>query len=212
MMPRQTLTHLSHDFSLSPSDDEHCACLVALGRQSEGTAFWAGVPLPWGAQYEELMVAVPFVRCDRTGDTCLVILGMTCDAWWAVWSGNAYYGFRKRLTSIRWDDRRFLATGDGERDSLDATVEPRAVDASGQLAWIQAAAALPVLGRRADGSLVQSRFDWSFHDATIEPAALRITTSPSFRELPLEPSHAIHADALRVHGMRWRLSWPMPVL
>lgn len=199
--------------SLSPLDDDRPGhpCLFAFGEQRNGTTFFGGLPVPWGISYHELMIAVPFVRCEDLSGDQIFVAGMTCDFWPPVWNGNVYYGFSKRLTRMTWDGERFAVIDADDGGRLDATLEPRAGETSGQLSWIQAAAALPVLGRRADGSFVQSRFDWSFHDATIEPAALRIAATPAFRELPLDATHAIHADALRVRGMRWRLSWPMPV-
>jgi hypothetical protein len=65
-------------------------CLLAFGGQRDSTAFLGGVPVPWGIRYHELLVAVPGARRGGRPDDWLFVLGMVCDAWWAVWNGNAY--------------------------------------------------------------------------------------------------------------------------
>jgi hypothetical protein len=152
------------------------------------------------------MVAIPFVRW--IGTSYLFIAGMTCDAWWAVWNGNLYYGFQKRLSSMNWDGRQFLSDHDGDRAGFHATCEPSTAWASHQFEWIRSAVALPVLGRRADGTFVRSKFDWDFTDADVEPARVELAIGEGYRELPIGSGVTWHDDAYRVRGMRWRLSWP----
>jgi hypothetical protein len=194
------------------SDDERGpSCLLLFGEQSEGTAFVGGMPIPWGSRYHELMVAVPDVRCTRTGTAHLFVLGMVCDAWWAVWNGNAYYGFRKRLAPITWDGRRFAVSGDGDRDGFRAVVD-QATAAAPPIGWIQAAAALPVLGHRFDGRLVRSHFDWELGSHPVDPVTIRLAVSPAFAELPVGIDAAPSYDAIRISGMRWRLSWPLAAM
>ena len=181
-------------------------CLLAFGEQSEGTAFLGGFPVPWGARYRELMVAIPFAHW--AGRSCLFIAGMTCDAWWAVWNGNLYYGFQKRLASMSWDGRQFLSGNDGDQPVFRATCYPSISDPGIQFEWMKSAAALPVLGRRADGTFVRSKFDWDFANAEVEPTRVELALGHGSRALPIESGVTRHDDAYRVRGMRWRLSWP----
>lgn len=96
---------LPRQVSLPPEHAGCCRCLLAFGEHRDATPVVGGVPLSWRLRYYELMAAVPFVSAaDRPW---LYVLGMACDLWSAVWSGNAYYGFRKRLVPLGWDGRRF---------------------------------------------------------------------------------------------------------
>jgi hypothetical protein len=198
---------LPPSISLPQCGDAACPCLLAFGEQAHGATFFGGFTVPWGVRYHEFMVAIPFARSERVSGEFLFVLGMVCDFWPAVWSGNSYYGFSKRFAPMSWDGARFLVKDDrGEVDFCGA------VDAANQtsevaLDWIRAAAALPVLGARRDGAFVRSRFEWDFRDATVEPTALHLTVSEGFDELPLGRKLA-HNGAYRVEGMKWRLGWP----
>jgi hypothetical protein len=208
-VPRETLlVMLPSAVDLPKGDSSHCPCLLVFGEQSDGIAFFGGLQLPWGVRYHELMVAIPFVRWGESGGVFLFILGMACDASWAVWNGNIYYGFRKRLASMSWEGGCFYATDEGRQPGFQATLRPRASASSGQFTWIQSAAALPVLGHRDDGSFVLSRFDWDFREAAVEAAALSLSVEKRFPELPLGRRAVRNDDAYWVRRMRWRLSWP----
>jgi hypothetical protein len=208
-VPRETLlSMLPSAVDLPTGDFADCPCLLVFGEQSDGTAFFGGLRLPWGVRYHELMVAIPFVRWAGSRDVFLFILGMACDASWAVWNGNTYYGFRKRLASMSWEGGCFYATDEGHQPGLQAILRPRASASTGQFAWIQAAAALPVLGHRDDGSFVRSRFEWDFREAAVEAAALSLVVENHFLELPVGRYAVRNDDAYWVRRMRWRLSWP----
>jgi hypothetical protein len=152
------------------------------------------------------MVAIPFAHW--AGQNCLFIAGMTCDAWWAVWNGNMYYGFQKRLASISWDGSQFLSGHDGDQPAFRAVCEPSVSAPRIPFEWIRSAAALPVLGQRADGTFVRSKFEWDFASAGVEPTHVALTIGQGYRDLPIASAVTWHDDAYRVHGMRWRLSWP----
>lgn len=200
---------LPRSVTLPPGDSVEYPCLLAFGEQRDGATFFGGLPVPWGIRYHELMVAVPFVSWEGAAGTHLLVSGMTCDFWPAVWNGNLHYGFRKRFAPMQWDGERFTVTGEGHyQPSFEGALQPRASATPGQFAWIQSAAALPVLGHRRDGAFVRSRFDWDFQEAAVEAVALRLTLGRQFRELPLGEHSGCYDDAYRVQGMRWRLSWP----
>jgi hypothetical protein len=194
---------------LPESESPKYPCLLVFGEQRNGTTFFGGMAVPWGLRYHELMVAVPFVRWDAVPGEHLFVSGMTCDFWPAVWNGNFYYGFRKRLAQMSWDGDRFSAAGEGRHPGFRATARGRGQATDDALDWIRSAAALPVLGHRDDGVFVQSRFDWDFREAEVDPVTLAFTLGRHFRELPPGESTACRQDdAYRVRRMQWRLSWP----
>jgi hypothetical protein len=187
-----------------------CSCLLAFGAQSEGTTFFGGVPVSWGIGYHELMVAVPFVACHDAAGEHLFVTGMSCDFWPAVWNGNFYYGFHKQLAQMHWNGTSYSVTDGGPRSCFRAEVQ-RSGDSAAHEAfgWIRAAAALPVLGRRADGSFVVSRFDWDFRQALVEAASVQLTLGEAFQELPPGDHLLRHDETVWVRKMGWRLGWPV---
>jgi hypothetical protein len=156
------------------------------------------------------MVAVPFVDLPGATGEHLFVAGMSCDFWPAVWNGNFYYGFHKQLAQMRWNGTSYSVTDGGSRSCFRAEVQ-RSGDPPRHEAfdWIRATAALPVLGRRADGSFVVSRFDWDFREAEVEAAAVRLKLGEAFQELPPGDHLLRHDEAVWVRRMGWRLSWPV---
>jgi hypothetical protein len=184
-------------------------CLIAFGEQSDGVTFFAGFPVPWSVRYREAFVGVPFVRRGTDGPY-LFVRGMPCDFWPAVWNGNMYYGFMKQFSRIEWDGDRFVSRSDAAEPDFHAILEPCAPSTGVEAAaWIRQAAALPVMGRRTDGTIVTSRFEWDFSDAAVDPAHVRLHASARFPELTATDVPQCHPGC-RVRGMRWRLSWPEP--
>jgi len=192
---------------LPQSDSSTYPCLLVFGEQLEGTTFFGGLPMRWGIRYHELMVAIPFVLWAGDAGEHLFVFGMTCDFWPAVWNGNFYYGFQKRLAQMGWTGDCFSVTGENHRPGFRAVLRPGGEVAGGKLDEIRAAAALSVLGQRNDGVFVRSRFDWDLGQAAIEAASLSLTLGPHFRELPAGCSPR-QDDTYRIREMRWRLSWP----
>jgi len=205
---RALAAHLPPSLTLPPADAAEYPCLVAFGEHSDGLTFFGGFPMPWNIRYHELMVGVPFVNRKGAEGPQMFVRGMACDFWPAVWNGNVYYGFMKQFARVRWDGRQFVSLGDGERTDFHAAVEKASSTTDGALEWIRAAAALPVLGRRADGTIVASRFDWDFSGAAVEPVSVRVFDGAQFPELTAGAGASISQRGCRVRGMRWRLSWP----
>jgi hypothetical protein len=162
-------------------------CLVLFGEQTAATTCFAGVPMPWGIRYHELMIAVPFVQQAARPGEHLYVHRMVCDYWPAVWVGNRYYGFGKRFARMTWDGERFVATDTSH--------------------GIQSAAALPVVGHRGDGTLISSRFEWDFRAAVVDVARADLTLNPGLLDLHGDDQKRAEA-AYSVQRMRWRLSWP----
>jgi len=191
--------------AIPESDTPTSACLLAFGEHQDAKAFFGGVPITWGARYHELMLAIPCVGGEA--NPYLFVPAMACDAWWAVWNGNVHYGFGKRLVSIQWDGSRYRVEDEShERDSFDATLHRKTGGSIKPLTWIRSAASLPVLGRRADGRFIESRFDWDFAEASIEPIAVHVNPGRDFGVHPL--ARLFSDEAFFVRQMRWRLSWP----
>jgi hypothetical protein len=206
-LPSEALARtLPPGITLPEGCPEEYACVLTLGQHYDGTAYFGGVPVPWGARYLESMFAVPFV--EAAGGQALYIAGMTCDAWWAAWHGNFYYGFKKRLTPITWDGTRFAVGTGPQEPALLATLDPIGPSSPAALDWFAKAAALPVVGQRSDGPLVRSRFDWGFEQARVEAARLALEVEPGFPGCPSGDYAGRLGDVYRVRGMRWRLSWP----
>ena len=209
-LPRSVVrSALPSSVDLPEPDASHAACLLLFGEQLNATTCLAGVPMPWGVRYHELMVAVPFVRWKHEAHPRLFVYRMVCDYWPAVWVGNSYYGFNKSFARVTWDGRRFSADDESNphlfcADLLTDQPAPRQA-----LAWIESASRLPVLGRRADNTFVSSRFEWDFEAAAIRRTKLRLLLCQGSLGLLLE--NRSDEDAYWVDGMRWRLSWPSAV-
>jgi hypothetical protein len=184
-------------------------CLLAFGKQRNGTTFFGGLPVSWGVEYHELLVGVPFVRLVTDHVDRLFVLGMSCDFWPAIWNGNYYYGFRKRFAAMRWADDVFTVTGHDGRQELHASLSEPDREAASTFELIRALVTQPVLGCRGPGGFVHARFDWDFSTAVVERASLRLSLSAPFQELTAPETMKVMGEAYRVRGMRWRLSFPL---
>jgi hypothetical protein len=195
--------------ALPQSHSANHPCVLLFGEQADGATYFGGVPMRWGVRYHELMFAVPFVRCEGFASSCLFVSAMACDFWPAVWNGNVYYAFQKQLSDMRWEGDCFSVSSHQGSTSLVATCRRITGTADDALAWMRAVSALPVLGAHDDGSVVRSRFEWTFSEATVEHADVRVNITDMVRGMT--PGQHQTADALLVSGMKWRLSWPSPV-
>src|SRR5262245_38869622 len=117
------LAGLPSSIALPERNSTTCSCLLAFGVQSVGTTFLGGVPVSWGIRYHELMVAVPLAVCPEATGEHLFVVAMACDFWPAVWNGNFYYGFHKRLAQMRWNGTSYSVTDGGPRLCFRAEVQ-----------------------------------------------------------------------------------------
>jgi hypothetical protein len=198
----------------SPTPDLHPVAFV-FGGLSDGATIFGGVTFFTGIAYQEFAMAIPFVKHRRGAHLHTYIPRMYSSYFPPTWSGNTYYGFAKEIARLGWQGPIFVITSDGERLLLHASVE----SAGG---WVQGDAcdledfvemremfALPILGRKANGSYVGSHFGWDFADALVRPASACISIdAPLVACLTPRRWHAV--GAFEVHGMLWRLSWPFP--
>ncbi len=185
--------------------------VFVFGEHRASRVFFASLTLETGVRFLEFLVAVPFVRHGG----CLAVFLPRVFAGEAIttWSGNAHYGYSKRMVPMEWLGNTFIVTDHDRTLLAQATVEElgewRPADGIRGTAPVMDVGRLPVLGRLADGSLMISAFDWSFDGATARSLRASVTVNeiPALEGTP--PVASGHASgSLAVRGMRWRLTWP----
>lgn len=197
----------------SPAD-RHPVVFV-FGEQTSGAVRVGGYPFPVGRDYREICVAVPFVRHVHGQYLHTFIPRMYATYLPAVWNGNAHYGFSKRMARISWEGALYLVTT--ATGALLLHTETDAVKTSGSAPMptpfhaMRAMFALPVLGRKADGSYVTSYFEWDFDTAAVDAADVAVSIEDGFLD-GLGPRRCadVPGGSFAVRGMVWRLSWPSP--
>jgi hypothetical protein len=135
----------------------------------------------------------------------------------AVWDGYVRYGYMKDVARMSRQGSLFLMTDEAGRLLFHAHVEPLAGWTAGDagdvpvVAAVRAAFSLPIVGCKADGSLVSAYWSWDLARARVRPADA--WTSVDARVLPRlgpQTSYDLDGGSLEVAGMPWRLSLPMP--
>jgi hypothetical protein len=127
----------------------------------------------------------------------------------AVWAGNLYYGFSKEVADVAWHGPIFVVTRPAGPLILHAQVGDGAPLPPSEFEAVRGLFDLPVLGKRADGSLVCSHFGWDVRDASVHRARACVTLEDpeTFGPTPRR-YHGVPDSTFVVAGMRWRLSWP----
>jgi len=200
----------------SATPDLHPVVFV-LGEQTDGATIVGGRSVPLGIRYGEFALAIPFVRYGGGTHLHTWIPAMVSGYAPATWSGNALYGFGKRMGDVRRDGPFLLVTSEERALLLHATLEvrgawgPAGADEPPALAFVREIFALPVVGRRADGTWACSYFGWDFAAARVRAADACVSVErPIVAGLPLGDYHDATAGTFEVEGMLWRLTWPMP--
>src|SRR5882724_2942985 len=185
-----------------------------LGEQTEGALIFFFFQAEDGIRYHEVGIAVPFVRHGPNRELHIYIPRIYSSYFPAVWNGNVHYGFAKKLARI-WQEGAALVVGEDGAPLLRADVEPAGDWWPGarcplaNFEAMRAVFALPVLGRRADGRYVCSRFDWAFGDALVRQAEARVCIEvPLGQGLTPRRCPIVREGAFELRGMLWRLSWP----
>jgi hypothetical protein len=71
--------------------------------------------------------------------------------------------------------------------------------------------ALPIVGRRANGSYVASYFGWDFGAARVRPARAMLSIDTHLVEgLAPRSCSTVESGTFEVQRLIWRLSWPFP--
>jgi len=187
--------------------------VLLFGEQTEGAVIFAGLTVPMGPDYGEFAIAVPYVRHRHGRYLHVHVPRMYSSYFPATWSGNAYYGFAKAMASMAWEGPTFMMRSAAGDSLLHAEVEPAGSwsRAARELSGLRALFSLPVVGRRADASLVSSYWDLDFQDALARPAHVRVSIdAPLVEGLASRRDIGVSAGAFEVRGMLWRLTWPAP--
>ena len=200
----------------SSTPDVHPIVFV-FGDLVDGATLFGGFTYFTGIAYQEFAIGIPFVKHTRGAYLHTYIPRMYSTYFPPTWSGNTYYGFGKEIARLRWQGPMFLITTEDDQLLLHVPVE-----ISGS--WVRGDAcglpnfeamrdvfAMPIVGRKANGSYVCSQFGWDFSDALVRPASARISIdAPLVAGLTPRQCHGVPAGTFQVQGMIWRLSWPFP--
>jgi len=192
--------------------------VFAAGRQHATSVLFGGLALPTDADYDEVMVAVPFVRTERDLALHVAVPRMFCGDARATWSGNVTYGFGKIAGGLEQLGNVVAVTDGTGALHLQLLVEPLgpwgaagAGETDEALADLCRTFSLPIVGRRFDAVDVRSYFEWDLSRAVVRSIVAAVTSEPS-SAVGLEPAATTApCTGYEVRGMRWRLSWPLPV-
>lgn len=187
--------------------------IVLFGQHVECAMVAGGLLVPTGLRYWELCFAIPYVVRDGGRYLHTYVPRMCSSVAMAVWNGNARFGFAKRLADMRWEGDLFVATAEDGRLCWHAAVQRDgawARTAPAGLAALADALALPIAGRRDDGSWVESYFRLGFGDALLCPArAVAWFDDEILPGLAARVGYAPAGAALAMQGMTWRLTHPL---
>jgi hypothetical protein len=193
---------------------EHPVAFI-LGEQTDCAVLIGGFPVPTGARYHEVGMMVPFVKHRQGRHVHIYVPRMYASYFPAVWSGNLNFGFAKQLATISRHGHVLLVTGEGGVPLLEADVEPAGDWLPGASCRLEnfdamrAAFALPVVGRRNDGTLVCSYFGWGFADTFVRPGdSCIVIHQPLVPGLAPQRRPDVPAGSFEVRGLLWQLSWP----
>lgn len=191
--------------------------LFMFGGLRKTSILFGDVAIPTGVDYAEFLMAIPYVRHRRGRYLHTYMARMFSGVPTSVFVGNLYYGFGKSLACMGWEGPIFTVASVGKRQQLaqagigakPATeVETRQTVAN--LTSLHAALSLPIVGRRTDGSLVSSYFEVDFDAGVVEPRDAWISIdAPIIAGLSPRRYAAVHAGAVRITDVMWRLSWPV---
>lgn len=189
--------------------------LFVVGDQTRGASRLGGIDLEWGTQYQELVVAVPFVVPRRACSLSVYAAGMYSSYLPSSWVGTVSYGYHKRPGALERRGAIHALTTPEEGLVFQATVEPSgpwrrsAEDGSGALATLRAIAALPWIGRKPNGLFVRSRAKWEVDEACVRPVEAQATVhKPLAPGLPTGDYETVRGASVEIHGMVWWLGFP----
>jgi len=121
------------------------------------------------------------------------------------------------MARMRWQGPVFLVTAEDGRLLFHADTEPAADWAPASrckppnFEAMRRVFAMPVIGRRDDGSYVCSYFGWDFREALVRASDSFVSIDgPLLVGLTPRQCHDVPGGTFEVRGMLWRLSWPAP--
>lgn len=200
--------------STSAAAEVHPVAFI-FGEHTQGATIFGGITFPMGVQYYEFALAIPFVKHRRGRYLHTYIPRMYTGYFPALWHGNAYYGLAKEMATMWWQGPIFLITANTDALLLHAAVEatgPWSAGSTCELPNFQATRAifaLPIVGRKSDGTYVCSYFGWDFGEAAVRPADACVSIdAPLIDGLVPRRCHDVSSGTFEVRGMVWKLSWP----
>lgn len=186
-----------------------------FGEVTEGAGMLGGFTLPLGVNYHEFGIAIPFVTHRNGQNLHTYIPRMYSDHTAATWTGNTYFGFSKEMAAMRWQGPLFVITTQDGALLLHAAVEPGTSWLPGgscelpNFVAMQGVFALPVVGRKSNGTYVCSYFGWDFSEALVRAADSYVSIdAPLVAGLTPRRCHDVASGSFEVRGMKWKLSWP----
>lgn len=195
-------------------ETERHPVVFLFGHQRYGAPIFGRLAFPTPVVYEEFTMAVPYVRHRDARSLHLYLPRMICSYAPATWTGNAFYGFGKRMGRLEWRgpicavcdaEGRLLAHVQLEREAESAGVPPN-FDA------IRGLLEPPVAGRRDDGRWVESYWSFDFARARVAAADALVTIDRAFADGLRPGTHPdLPAGSLHVRDVVWRLSLPTPL-
>jgi len=200
--------------NVSVTPDVHPLVLI-FGEQERGATIFGGMTLPTGVGYYELGMAIPFVTHRRGRHLHNFIPLMYSSFFPPIWAGNVHYGFSKAFAAMRWEDSLFIVTRPDGALLLRATVEPAGDWVPGRncdlpnFDEMRSVFALPVLGRRQDGTYVKSYFRWDYGAARVRAVRAAVSIEAKLIEgVAPRTCMSLRSATFEVQRMEWRISWP----
>jgi hypothetical protein len=198
----------------SPIPTLHPVAFV-FGEQTAGATIFGGITFPLGVSYHEFALAIPFVRHRRGRNLHTFMARMYSSYFPATWAGNAHYGLAKEMASMWWEGAVFVVGAAHGATRFRGCVEPAGEWGAGprcqlpNFAAVRDVFALPVVGRRSDGTFVTSYFGWDFAPARVRAARATLAIDTALADGVTPRSCRSLADGtFEVRRMIWRLSWP----
>lgn len=190
--------------------------LFMFGGLRKTSILFGGVAIPTGVAYAELFMVVPYVRHRNGRYLHTYIVRMFSGVPASVFVGNTSYGFAKLLACMRWRESTFIVSSLAGQMLAHAHIgaplagKAEIEEAMANLRSTHAALTLPLVGGRADGSLVSSYFEFDFEAGTVEPVDAWISLDAPIVD-GIRPRRVAVAPAgsVRITDVIWRLSWPI---
>lgn len=185
--------------------------VVMFGEQIDCAMVVGGLLVPTQLRYWEFCVAIPYVA-HRAGRYLHTFVARMCSSWApVVWDGSARFGYAKELADMRWDGAQFVLTApDGSlrwHAAVTSEAEWARTTPPGGTA-LAAALALPIAGRRGDGSWRESYFRLGHAEAQRPVQAVLHFDTPLVAGLAGRICHAPAGAAVAVRGLTWRITHP----
>jgi hypothetical protein len=201
--------------SVSPMPPFH-PVVFTFGDQHAGSMIFGGVAVEVGPTYSEFCMAVPFVRRRGGQSLQLFFPRMYSSSYPAYWHGNASYAMPKIMATMGWRGSTFAVAAPDGAPLVHAEVERSgawrpaiAGDAPGFVA-LREAFALPIAGRRGDGSIVSSYFRWELDETRLRPAGATVEIqAPLVDGLGRSRRTGLPGGTFEVEDMVWKITWPV---